>query len=183
MNTPKPNPLVRLLPSVTDAAFLLPIVCLFTQLDGAKSMLGDGDTGWHVRTGDWILAHGRVPHNDPFSFTKAGEPWFAWEWLWDIGAAWLHQHWGMASLVIANILVLSITFALLFRLVRRHSQNVFVAFGVTTLALAGSSIHWLARPHLFTLLFVVIFFWILDRAYEGRSRALWALPPLMALWT
>ena len=51
-------------------------------------MLGDGDTGWHIRTGEWILAHGQVPRQDMFSFTKPGEPWFAWEWLWDVAAAW-----------------------------------------------------------------------------------------------
>ena len=183
MNAPKPNPLVRLLPSATDVAFVLPIVCLFAQMDGAKTMLGDGDTGWHVRTGEWILANWRVPDKDVFSYTKPGEPWFAWEWLWDVAFAWLHQHGGMAAVVIASILVLSCTFALLFRLVRRRSQNVFIAFGVTTLALAGSSIHWLARPHLFTFLFVVIFYWILELARDGRPRALLALPPLMVLWT
>ena len=183
MTPTKPNPLVRLLPSATDLAFLLPIVCLFTQMDGAKTMLGDGDTGWHVRTGEWILANLRVPDRDVFSFTKPGEPWFAWEWLWDVAFAWLHQHGGLAAVVVASILVLSVTFALLFRLVRRRSRNVFIAIAVTTLALAGSSIHWLARPHLFTFLFVVIFYWILERAYDGHPRGLIALPPLMVLWT
>ena len=53
------NPIVRVLPSLTDLAFLMPIVFLFTRLEGAKTMLGDGDTGWHIRTGQWILANGR----------------------------------------------------------------------------------------------------------------------------
>ena len=35
---------------------------------------------------------------------------------------------------------------------------------------AASSIHWLARPHLFTLLFLVVFYAVLERVREGRTR-------------
>src|ERR1700692_2632382 len=109
------NPLVRVLPSLTDLAFFGPIVFLFTRMEGVKTMLGDGDTGWHIRTGQWILANGRVPDKDIFSYTKAGETWYAWEWLWDACFAWLYQHGGLATVVTVNIVLLSLTFALLFR--------------------------------------------------------------------
>ncbi len=175
--------LVRLFPSLTDVAFLMPLVFLFARLEGARTLLGDGDTGWHLRTGEWILVNGRVPDRDIFSFTKAGEPWFAWEWLWDVIFGWLHLNWGMAAVVLANSLVLALTFALLFRSARRASNHEFIAIAVTLVACGGSSLHWLARPHLFSLLFVVIFCWILERVREGRRRLLWWLPPLMALWT
>lgn len=174
---------MRLLPSLTDIVFLIPVLFLFLTLDGAKSMLGDGDTGWHIRTGEWIMANGRVPHADIFSFTKAGEPWFAWEWLWDVAFAWIHQHSGMAGVVLINILLISLTFTFLFRLVRRKCQNDWIGLAVTVLAIAGSSIHWLARPHLITLLFVVIFYSILERAKDNRRRLLFLLPPLTVIWT
>ena len=61
MNQIKTNPLVRLLPSLTDVAFLMPVVFLFTRMDGLRSLLGDGDTGFHIRAGDWIRTHGAVP--------------------------------------------------------------------------------------------------------------------------
>ena len=87
--------IARFLPSLTDIAFLLPILFIFVKLSGARTLLGDGDTGWHVRTGEWILANGRVPTVDMFSFSRPGAAWFAWEWLWDVAAAMLHQRWGM----------------------------------------------------------------------------------------
>src|ERR1700730_14763046 len=180
---PRANPVVRVLPSLTDLAFLMPIVFLFTRMDGVKTMLGDGDTGWHIRTGQWILANGRVPDKDIFSYTKAGEPWYAWEWLWDVCFAWLYQHGGLATVVAVNIVLLSLTFALLFRLVRRHCENPFVAIAVTFLACAASALHWLARPHLVTMLFTVILLFVLDRAREGRTLLLWALPLFFVLWT
>jgi len=175
--------MVRLLPSLTDVAFLLPIGFVFLFMQGAVSMLGDGDTGWHVRTGEWILRNGRVPHTDIFSYTMPGQPWFAWEWLWDVSFGWLHQRWGLGAVVAASMAVLGVTFALLFRLVLRKCPNPFVALTVTAWAAAGSSIHYLARPHLFTLLFVVMIYGILETASEGRARRLWVLPPLMMVWT
>jgi hypothetical protein len=183
MNAPKPHFAVRLLPSLTDVAFLMPLAFLFLRMGGAPAMLGDGDTGWHVRTGEWILANHRVPSEDIFSYTKAGQPWFAWEWLWDVSFAWMHQHGGMAAVVLASLLVLCCTSVLLFRLVRRQSGSALIAIFVMFLVTGGSAIHWLARPHLFTLLFAVIFYSILERVQEGNTRLLWLLPPLMLLWT
>src|SRR5437868_11836180 len=75
---------IRLLPSLTDFVFLLPSFLLFCLLSGTSVLLGDGDTGWHIRTGEWILQHRMVPQVDLFSFTKAHQPWFAWEWGWDV---------------------------------------------------------------------------------------------------
>jgi hypothetical protein len=123
-----------------------------------------------------------VVDHDIFSYTKAGEPWFAWEWLWDVAFAWLHRQWGMAAVVLASLVVICVTMALLYRLVRRQSGNAVIAIGVTFLAAAASSIHWLARPHLFTLLFVVIFLSLLERVREGRTRLLLWLPVLMVPW-
>jgi hypothetical protein len=179
----RPSIALRLFPSLTDVAFLMPIVFLFTRMDGAKSMLGDGDTGWHIRTGEWILANGRVPREDMFSFSKPGQAWYAWEWLWDVCFAWLYHHGAMASVVAASILVLCVTFALLYRLTLRHCSNPFLAIGATFLACVCSVLHWLARPHLVTMLFIVILLMMLERVYQGRARWLLATPLLMILWT
>src|SRR5437879_4619672 len=183
MEALKPNPMIRLLPSLTDLAFLMPAAFVFLRMDGAKSMLGDGDTGWHVRTGEWILANQRIPSQDIFSYTKAGQPWFAWEWLWDVAFAWLHQRWGMAAVVLGSMFVICLTSVLLFRLIRRKCGNPLIAIGVMFFVTGASSIHWLARPHLFTLLFTVIFYSILERAKDGRVRLLWWLPAMTVVWT
>ena len=179
----KPQFAVRLLPSLTDVAFLLPIAFLFLRMGGATGMLGDGDTGWHVRTGEWILANGRIPHQDIFSYTRAGQPWFAWEWLWDVMFAWLHQRGGMAAVVLASILIVCVTSALLFRLVLRTCGNPLLAITIMFFVTGGTAIHWLARPHLFTMLFTVIFCSILERVKDGNVRLVWWLPALTILWT
>src|SRR5579871_3058773 len=183
---------VRFLPSLTDVAFVVPLIFQFNQLGGASSLLADSDTCWHLRTGEWILANGQVPRQDIFSYTHAGQPWFAWEWLWDVCFGFLNQHFGLAAVVALSMLVICTTSALLYRLVLRKCGNPLISIVVTVLAAAGASIHWLARPHLLTLLFTVIFLGILDRAYEelaagpagpAAKKLLWLLPVLMVVWT
>jgi hypothetical protein len=170
----------RLLPSIGDFAWLIPIVFLFGRMNGARTLLGDGDTGWHIRTGEWILAHGRVPREDIFSFTRPGQPWFAWEWLSDIAMGWLHRTGGMQAVLLGAIVLICLTQALLYRLIRRKCGSVLIAFVLTWIAAAGSSIHWLARPHLFTMLFLIVFYSILE---EKRMRLLFILPVAAVLWT
>ncbi len=58
-----------------------------------------------------------------------------------------------------------------------------VAIAVTLLATGGCAIHWLARPHLFTLFFLVITLHLPTRAAEGRTALLGWLVPLTLLWT
>jgi hypothetical protein len=181
---------------LTDVAFIMPLIFQFNQLGGAPSLLADSDTCWHLRTGEWIMAHGQVPRQDIFSYTHAGQPWFAWEWLWDVAFGFLNQHFGLAAVIAFSMLVVCCTSALLYRLVLRKCANPLIAIVVTGLATAGASIHWLARPHLFTLLFTVIFLGILDKAYveltagpkptlhgPATKKLLWLLPALTVLWT
>jgi hypothetical protein len=182
-NEQSPPWFVRLLPSFSDLAFLVPILFLFVHLNGAKRMLGDGDTGWHIRTGEWILAHHSVPRVDLFSFSKPGQPWFAWEWVWDVCFAVIHGYSGLTGVVFVNIALLGLVFVLLYRLVCRQTSNSLVALAVTFLAMAASSLHWLARPHLAAWVLLLIFCLVLDELRKGRKHLFWVLPLLTAVWT
>lgn len=172
---------------MADLAFLAPLALLFGGLGGTAWLLADSDTGWHIRTGEWILAHHRVPTQDLFSFSRPDGVWYAWEWLSDVFLAGLHDMGGMAAVLLASVLTLCVVFTLVFRLARRRSNPV-VAVLVTLVAAAASSIHFLARPHLATLLFTVLFLGALERVRDGRGRVgripiLALLPAGMALWT
>src|SRR4051812_50053375 len=83
----------RWTPSLVDVFFCALLVGIALGPGGWQALLADGDTGWHIRTGEIVLATGAAPSADPFSFTRAGEPWFAWEWLAGgvVGGAW---RWG-----------------------------------------------------------------------------------------
>jgi hypothetical protein len=172
-----------LLPSLSDAAFLLPIAVFFSCTTGVKWLLSDSDTGWHIRTGEWILKNGRVPSTDLFSFTKNGQPWFAWEWLSDLAMGWLHSHGGLPAIVFASFVILCTTSLVLYRAAAAESGHRLVSFLLTWLAMGAATMHWLARPHLITPLIAALFCWALNRVERGfKHSTLVALPALTVLW-
>src|SRR5208283_2183729 len=104
----------RFLPSLADFAFLMPMAFLFLRMDGVPTLLSDCDTGWHIRTGDWMAANRSVPTHDIFSFSKPDGVWFAWEWLSDLIFAGLNRAGGLRAVVLLSLLLLSVTFGVLF---------------------------------------------------------------------
>jgi hypothetical protein len=173
---------VHLLPSLTDFAFILPAFILFSILKGTRVLFADGDTGWQIRTGDWILQHRAVPTIDLFSFSKPHDPWYAWEWGADILLSLAHQVAGLPGVAFGAVILLGLISAVLFRLIRTACGNDFLAFGFAMLAICGSILHWLARPHLFSWLFVLLFSLALLAAERGNRKALVWLPLAMLLW-
>jgi hypothetical protein len=172
-----------LMPSLSDLAFLTPILVLFWCTTGVGWLLTDSDTGWHIRTGEWILKNGRVPTADIFSFTKAGEPWFAWEWLSDVLMGVIHQGGGLGGIVLASLLVLGATSLCVYKCTWEESGQRVIAIALTWLAMAASTIHWLARPHLVTPLLAAVFCRVLNWTERKRSSVvLSALPLLTVLW-
>lgn len=146
-------------PSLSDLAFLIPILVLFWCTTGVGWLLVDSDTGWHIRTGEWILTNGRVPATDIFSFTMDGEPWFAWEWLSDVLMAAVHHFAGLGGIVLASLVLLGATAVCVYRNAFAESRHRMIAIVLTSLAMAASTIHWLARPHLVTPLITAVFLW------------------------
>jgi len=71
-------------PSLLDVFFTALLLAAFAHPLGLQSLLADGDTGWHIRTGELVLASGHAPLADPFSFSRPHEAWYAWEWLADV---------------------------------------------------------------------------------------------------
>jgi hypothetical protein len=173
-----------LVPSLSDLAFLMPMAVLFWCTTGVGWLLADSDTGWHIRTGEWILRNGRVPAVDIFSFTKAGQPWFAWEWLSDVLMAAIHSHFGLTEIVLVSLLVLGATSVCIYRSTVEESEHRLIAILLTGHAMAASTIHWLARPHLVTPLFAAVFCRVLNRVEKRATddRLLLQLPAFMVVW-
>jgi hypothetical protein len=171
-----------LMPSIADCAFVAVLFWLFFFGHGATALLGDGDTGWHIRTGEWVLEHGSFPRQDLFSFSMQGRQWFAWEWLSDVLFALVHNAWGLAGLVLLAGVVIAATAALLLRYMLWQGANLLVAIVAMLAVCSASMLHWLARPHMFTWGFLLLTVWLLEADRRQRGRRVWLLVPLVALW-
>src|ERR1700684_551735 len=165
--------------SFTDLFFLVLLVILaFSPM--SAGLLGDADTGWHIRSGEQILATHAIPRTDPFSYTRHGEPWYAWEWMYDVAIAAIHHVSGLNGVVLFTAAVISVTFALLFRFILRRSGNLAVAAFLTLLAAAAGQDHMLARPHVLSWLLTLLWVKNLCRFEDGKRTAmLWLSPVLL----
>ena len=60
---------LSLVPTVLILIFLIKVV---------NGQFDDPDYYWHLKTGEYIVAHGALPQADIFSYTNAGRPWEKW---------------------------------------------------------------------------------------------------------
>ena len=170
-----------LLPSVSDVVFIAMLaVLVFTPL--SVRLLGDAGIGWHIRTGQLILATHSIPRVDVFSATMQRKPWFAWEWLYDLLVGWLQRAAGLKAVVWFAAALIAAIFAWTLRLLARRGTDVFVALVLVLLAASASMIHFFARPHVVSWLFVLLWFWVLDSLERFGGRLVWMLPLLMLVW-
>jgi hypothetical protein len=172
------------MPSVANVIFLALLGALvFTPL--SVRLLGDAGIGWHIRTGQQILATHAVPRVDSFSSTMGGRPWIAWEWLYDLFVGQLEITLGLNGVVWFTTVVIAAIFSWMFRILIVRGVNVLIAVLLTLLAASASMIHFLARPHVVSWLFTLAWFVILDSAesdYERVRGSVWLLPLMMLVW-
>ena len=146
----------------------------------ADSLFDDASTGWHLVSGQYIVAHLRLPHYDPISYTFATKPWVPFEWLFDAVAAALVQIGGLPLLAVAAGSAIALLFLLLFQDARRAGCPFLTALGLTLIGALASSVHGLARPHLFTFFGVYIFARVLE-AFHRRDLSGPAATALLGL--
>jgi len=173
-----------IVPSIGDLIFIVLLGLLaFTAL--SVRLLGDAGIGWHIRAGQLILATHAVPEVDPFSSTMSSQPWFAWEWLYDLLVGWLDSIAGLNAVVFLAASIIALTFSWTFRLLLQRGTNFLLALSLVLLAASAAMIHFFARPHVVSWFFTVLWFWILESSGEKPSRSphlLWFLPPLTLIW-
>jgi hypothetical protein len=171
-------------PSLCDAVIIAILVWTLsmTLMDTGTGLLQDAATGCHIRTGEAILDSRAVPYTDSFSFTRYGEPWFAWEWLSDLFYAVLFRDLGLKGVVLLSALLIAGTAVVAVRHCLWAKADALATLVLFHFWVGASSVHFLARPHLFTTLFMAVSLWLLDRDRAVRTKAVWLLVPLTILW-
>jgi hypothetical protein len=172
-------------PSLLDLFFLAVLLWLFMSSGSAgwQGLLADGDVGWHIRTGEYILDHKTVPHQDLYSFSKPGAAWYAWEWGVDVIDAALHRAMGLKGVVLLAAVMIAFFATTLIRRIVWRGSHLFVGLIVALMAVGGASIHFLARPHLFTMLLISLSVWMIEGDRHNPTSRIWWLIPITVVWT
>ncbi|TMA36417.1 MAG: hypothetical protein E6J87_00735 [Deltaproteobacteria bacterium] len=143
----------------------------------------DWDIWWHLRTGQWIAEHGRLPDHDPFTAIGAQIPWVAYSWAFELLIHELYRRFGLIGIVGFRVALAVAVTGACYRLVRRREPRFVVAAGLAGIAAVVLSPLFNERPWLFTIVFAA---WTLDVVLDlraGRRTAwFWALPFVYLAW-
>ena len=74
---------------------------------------------------------------------------------------------GLNGVVFYTAAIMAATFVLVFHLAMRRGGSLPITLFLLVLSLGASAVHFLARPHVLSWLFTVIWFEVLDSAASG----------------
>ncbi len=155
---------------------------VFVVLLVTPQIFSDGDTGWHIAAGRWMLAHARPPSTDPLSLSFAGHPWVAHEWLAEIAMAAAYASGGWSGLSVLFAATVAVLIMVLGTEVGRWLPPIRTLI-VLIMVLVCLIPAMLARPHVVSWLLLAIWLVALLRSREdNRTPPLVLALPLMLVW-
>src|SRR5262249_25577512 len=177
---PQMSVLRRGMPGIPDLVFGLVLGAVL--IGGRTGFLNDPGTFWHLRLGREILRTGDVPRFDMLTYTRDHAAWVDQSWAFDLMLALLVDHAGWTAAIAATALALAWIYAALARGLLADGHSPVVAVLVTILATGVGAVHFLVRPHLFTLAFVLVTLRACQKQHQAGGWSIAVVPPLMVLW-
>lgn len=154
---------------------LVPLFLLFSR----GHQIGDPDTFWHIRAGDFLLKTWQFSGPDPWSpFTS--HTWVLHEWVPELALSLAYRVDGLTGVAwvwyVGTVLVAVAVYASC-----RSQGRIVLSAIATVLALLGAAASLTPRPQLVSIALtaVVTAAW-LSSARDGRAR--WWLVPLTWVW-
>lgn len=170
----------HLLPRLRDILFLA--VFLAVVLLGPRMLNMDGDLPRHILMGKIVLETRAIPTTDIFSYVYEGTPLIPHEWLAGVVFYIVYALFGLNGIVLLSAILLAATFLLVYEEALRAGGMRLPALTLTAWGAAITSLHWITRPHLFTMLFFALYLIWANQLQNGRLRHVWLFPLTMLLW-
>jgi hypothetical protein len=149
---------------------------------GSRTFDVNPDFWWHAKVGETILATHHWPTVDPFSFTVAGQPWFAYEWLGDVLFASVARIGGFQALDALLIVLGAAIMLALYGYATLRTGNSKAGFVTAAALLVLAATTFTLRPQMLGFLFLILTLVALERFRQGKPHALWFLPLLFLIW-
>jgi len=171
----------RRLLHVLVSALLLTIIAGPSMLP--KFSVVDNDIWWHLKTGDWILAHHAFPHTGILSRTCADRPWMAYSWLYEVLLSGFHSRLHLAGISLYGLLLTLAVAYSVFWMAGRLSGRFWGPCLLTVLCCVAFLFNMYPRPGFFSmLLFTITLTLLLESRRTSRIQLLYWLPAVFLLW-
>ncbi|KAF0146394.1 MAG: hypothetical protein FD156_62 [Nitrospirae bacterium] len=174
------------MPYKTKAARILDILliagffCLVFVLSLRR--LSDYDLWGHLKAGEYLFKTGSILTTHYFNCSWPEFPYLNHEWLFQAITYRLYVSGGEISLVSLQLLLLMLSFFILYKTARLYSDNIPVIVFVLALGVLASSHRFVLRPQHFSYVFLLINLFSLHQYSRGRTQYLYILPVVMLLW-
>jgi len=160
----------------------LSIAMLFGLVTFTSSLeIKDLDLWLHLRMGWWICHHGFVPNFDVLSCSISGKPWVNHEWLFQVLVYLVQKAYGFNGLISMQSMVVAITFLVLVFLGYSRDRQWMTVI-ILLLVLMVYQTRFTIRPDIFSLLFFVMYIYILS-LHINKRWAVYALVILQIIWS
>ncbi|MBI3551629.1 MAG: hypothetical protein HY077_03860 [Elusimicrobia bacterium] len=141
----------------------------------------DHDLFWQLKDGERVVATHQFPLVEEYSFTAAGKPMVATEWLAEAVSFAAYRAGGYGALVALNAVLFLSCFVFVFLLARRRLAMP-ESLGVVALIAFAFVNFYGVRAQNWTFLFTAAFLYLADRWEEGSRSAPWTMAVLLPLW-
>lgn len=163
------------------ATFL--VLCAVFLLSMFK--LAEYDTWWILADGRYILDHMTIPRVDVFRFVSVDKeyPWFNHLYLTGVIFYAIYLVGGYGGLVLFKAVVSTATFAVLLKVLKNiKKEGIYFETVLILLAVFAVRFRLVERPDMFSFLFFVTVYWIVERLRRNNKAPLYLLPVITILW-
>lgn len=169
-------------PAITPVVLLLGGAVFLFAAAFALVRLESHDLWWHLRTGQIILAQGRPPAHNLYSYTAPGYKWVTHEWLTEALFFWIYDRQGPLVFIFLKPLIIGCTFMLAYWLAWRESGSPWWSAGAAVLGAYAARCTFDIRPQIITYLFLTITLLAIARHRDEGGPEILALVPLIWIW-
>ncbi len=157
-------------------AILFGLILLIANLE-----IKDIDLWLHLAMGRYVVQNLTVPTVDVLSFTINDHSWINHEWLFQVVIHYVYQFFGSSGLINLRFIAVGLTFFILLS-IGFNNRNQFVPLSLLLIVLLCYSMRMVLRPDMFSLLYFILFVYILASQIQSRGSLI-TLAILQILWT
>lgn len=169
------------MPSGFRSALLIFVLLLV----GAASLfrVSDLDFWWHLKTGQIILEQKSFQHTEIYSFTANGREYVDHEWLFQVLSYLAFAAGGTAGVIFMKAAILALIYLLAAQHLLQKDASAGMIAGILMVSVCGGVQRFIERPEVFSTLYLVLIFLLLDGyARKGRSILLALVIPVILIW-
>jgi tetratricopeptide (TPR) repeat protein len=140
----------------------------------------DLDLWLHLGVGRYILSHSVIPQVDFLSCTFAGAPWINHEWLFQVFLASVETLVGIDGLIVVEVVLVGLSLFFLWMLSGEKKTHLVSLLSLLLVLLVYQH-RLLIRPDLFSLFFLILYFYVLTDL--ERRLVILRIFLLQVVWT